>query len=544
MASSSSSESSSAPPRQPLFNTIAEGGPLSDLAAASVLQALLDYAERRDTYVPLLPEHVLLTESGAIEIVEDSGTAGTSQGSVFVAPESVKETAYSASAAYAWNLGIFLYVLLSGYQPFASSTTDCPFYTEFFTSKQLTCPPHFSRQVIALLCGMIVVLPEYRMSIPDIRAECMTWMMLMLQPPSSQGVADGGINIAPAPRGAKHPVRKRLKEQGIGGKSTLDRLDALGQLSVHGSDRTVLSGEAATGAAAAAAAGATGGLTLSLSCVDDNMAADSERRPPEDTPSPEPAQRGGDGPSTAAAWERRGEMPPPPPPQSRVAVWQGEVVGPHGKAHGSVRKGLCDHPNSPMTMSRQLQHLEGPLAQRPIAVIYSPDSSLPRKVSNDVAAAWSAPRAPRQTIRRPQFKRLGWDVRAAGPDGLLSRITSVLTELDIQFESPASTEQPLSVMTKPCVVSDAMGFGQMQAMISLAETSACDAPGSGSYRIDVARHSGDTFQFHAFYRQLRSGLKEIIEGSATQPAGGTTSPPPEPAAPGADAGARLPMATN
>ena len=419
-----------------------------------------------------------------------------------MAPESVKETAYSASAAYAWNLGIFLYVLLSGYQPFASSTTDCPFYTEFFTSKQLTCPPHFSRQVIALLCGMIVVLPEYRMSIPvrqpaalrsewlhrlfirssatslplyaprsqlpsplfpqDIRAECMTWMMLMLQPPSSQGVADGGINIAPAPRGAKHPVRKRLKEQGIGGKSTLDRLDALGKLSVHGSDRTVLSGEAATGAAAAAAAGATGGLTLSLSCVDDNMAADSERRPPEDTPSPEPAQRGGDGPSTAAAWERRGEMPPPPPPQSRVAVWQGEVVGPHGKAHGSVRKGLCDHPNSPMTMSRQLQHLEGPLAQRPIAVIYSPDSSLPRKVSNDVAAAWSAPRAPRQTIRRPQFKRLGWDVRAAGPDGLLSRITSVLTELDIQFESPASTEQPLSVMTKPCVVSDAMGFGQMQ----------------------------------------------------------------------------------
>ena len=181
----------------PLFNTIAEDGPLSDLAAATVLQQLLDYAERREAYTVLLPEHVLLGESGAVQVVEPGVRAcgprraaglradceraltaclcgvaaadapqSSREGSVFAAPESAQGAQCAAAAAYSWNLGIFLYVLLGGYQPFASSTPECPFYSEFVTSKQLTCPPHFSTQVITLLCGMIVVLPEHRMSIP------------------------------------------------------------------------------------------------------------------------------------------------------------------------------------------------------------------------------------------------------------------------------------------------------------------------------------------------------------------------------------------
>eukprot|EP00966_Prymnesium_polylepis_P136543 3154926-Prymnesium_polylepis.1 len=96
----------------------------------------------------------------------DDAKEGVPEGSVFAAPEAAQGAACAAPSAYVWNLGIFLYVLLSGYQPFASTSTRCPFYAEFVFSKQLTCPPHFSTHAITLLCGMIVLGAEFRMSIP------------------------------------------------------------------------------------------------------------------------------------------------------------------------------------------------------------------------------------------------------------------------------------------------------------------------------------------------------------------------------------------
>merc|ERR1719231_1569255 len=51
----------------------------------------------------------------------------------------------------------------------------------------------------------------------------------------------------------------------------------------------------------------------------------------------------------------------------------------------------------------------------------------------------------------------------------------------------------------------------------------------GFVRVDVSRHSGDTFQFHAFYRSLRELLSPILSESdmmppppAVQPSAGAT----------------------
>ena len=56
----------------PLLNTIAEDGPLSDFAAATVLLQLIDCVERRESYSPLLPEHVLLRQNSNI-VLADAG---------------------------------------------------------------------------------------------------------------------------------------------------------------------------------------------------------------------------------------------------------------------------------------------------------------------------------------------------------------------------------------------------------------------------------------------------------------------------------------
>jgi len=182
-------------------------------------------------------------------------------------------------------------------------------------------------------------------------------------------------------------------------------------------------------------------------------------------------------------------------------------------------------------MSRQLAAMQqpGPLAHRPIAVIYSPDSQLPRKVPSSVADAWSsrADAGPTQTARKAQVKRLGWDfVFAESADVLLARVTGVLDELHMPYDVPARKEAPTSILTMPRTICNGMGFGQMQASISLTKPA---APfGANVYRIDVARHAGDTFQFHAFYRQLRTGLSELIgwDGMAYASGSGVAAAPP------------------
>ena len=115
----------------PLLNTIAEDGPLSDFAAATVLLQLIDCVERRESYCALCcratcscdrtatlcsqtqvpgahcpPRPLALgSEAPMPSAAGDKEGQGTSQGSVFAAPESADGAKCSAAPAYVWNLG-------------------------------------------------------------------------------------------------------------------------------------------------------------------------------------------------------------------------------------------------------------------------------------------------------------------------------------------------------------------------------------------------------------------------------------------------------
>ena len=89
----------------------------------------------------------------------------------------------------------------------------------------------------------------------------------------------------------------------------------------------------------------------------------------------------------------------------------------------------------------------------------------------------------------------------------------------------------MGLITSPTHVDTSMGHGEMRATIVVTPTQPGE-PSAGSegvdksprspartspsspqlapYRIDVARYTGDTFQFHAFYRQLRDALRPLI----------------------------------
>eukprot|EP00315_Gephyrocapsa_oceanica_P014714 CAMPEP_0185358708 /NCGR_PEP_ID=MMETSP1364-20130426/8357_1 /TAXON_ID=38817 /ORGANISM="Gephyrocapsa oceanica, Strain RCC1303" /LENGTH=230 /DNA_ID=CAMNT_0027958831 /DNA_START=29 /DNA_END=717 /DNA_ORIENTATION=- len=194
VASVAAQASSSEARGQPLFDTIAEDGPLTDVAAASVLQSLLDYVERQEAYVPLLPSHVYVSERGAINVSETASPPGVppacelSGDVIFVPPEAPLREVQSA---YTWNLGIFFYVLLTGYPPFASKSVACPFWESFVASSRLSCPAHFTSSVISLLCGMIALPPEARMTVHEIRAEVMTWQLELLRPVNLTGNGNG-----------------------------------------------------------------------------------------------------------------------------------------------------------------------------------------------------------------------------------------------------------------------------------------------------------------------------------------------------------------
>jgi len=227
---------------------------------------------------------------------------------------------------------------------------------------------------------------------------------------------------------------------------------------------------------------------------------------PCNTPISEPRRVGASAGATMGASSADVDAMPPP-------GWAGmQVEGPHGMARDSLSRNLVAHPNSPTPMSRQLSSKQGVYASRPVAVIISPDSSMPRKVAADVAAAWSTrDHATTRPMRKPQVRRLGWDVTSElSAEKVLARAMSVLTEMGIPFDTPAPALRPLSILTRPHNFSGAMGSGQMQALIwiTLPEAQAAKATATSS-RIDVARHAGDTFQFHAFYRELRDGLKDI-----------------------------------
>ena len=182
---------------------------------------------------------------------------------------------------------------------------------------------------------------------------------------------------------------------------------------------------------------------------------------------------------------------------------------------------------------------------RPVAVMYSPSSDLPRKVSASFATSaggaggWAGGMRPQgaresgggsntsggalppEKRSRVKIKRLGWDVACpAGEEGIHAAIVSALGAMAIPYQphnDPVSGS--FGVLTGRAHYSDGMGPGTMQASILVTsvctssplaqsqETSRADHAG---WRIDVTRFTGDTFQFHAFYRALRDHLRPLF----------------------------------
>jgi hypothetical protein len=234
-------------------------------------------------------------------------------------------------------------------------------------------------------------------------------------------------------------------------------------------------------------------------------------------------------------------------PQESPAPEPRRVVGPHGTPLEEVRMALSPHPNTPKSSGPGRQH-------QPVAVIFSPSSRGVRKTtlcsasltgphclaagraSCAAAAAHAGPalsvgnqgglagftvppqlRAAGGAAGMPKLgRRLGWDVSYEG-DGLqlLAALLRVITKLQIEA---SVDEAQLSLTTAHVQVSRDMGLGAMQALLVVRERA--NAPGDldasaaagerRPYRIDIKRKGGDTFQFHAFYRQLRDALRPLI----------------------------------
>lgn len=215
----------------------------------------------------------------------------------------------------------------------------------------------------------------------------------------------------------------------------------------------------------------------------------------------------------------------------------------------SLENQLSPHPHTPNAERCNLH--------RPLAVLYSPLSEMPRKValqshmssiretsvqseplpgpstnfqlppqppasvsclsqpSSSIAAEPSAsfdakalqmalsavPQVPKQQLGA-QMRKLGWDIAwTHGQEELIDHVSSLLDNLKV----PHSTSLGSGCMlTGIHHVTDAMGMGEMQARVLVRPVD------TGRFRIDVGRTRGDTFQFHAFYRSLRASVAPLI----------------------------------
>jgi len=219
----------------------------------------------------------------------------------------------------------------------------------------------------------------------------------------------------------------------------------------------------------------------------------------------------------------------------------------HGATAESIGRSLLAHPNSPAATYDGLCR-----PTRPVAVIYSPQSQLPRKVAgeqrapagaslvvDDAPGAPSAPSAPPLMARgRIKVKRLGWTLDCpGGAEAVLSAIRGALDAMPVTHElqttkpslSPSQSAR-YCLLTGATHCADGMGPGIMRASIFVtpaadlgalphraehaSATSQSTSQSPSQWRVEVSRFTGDTFQFHAFYRQLRGMLQPLFQGTA------------------------------
>ncbi|KAF9239876.1 kinase-like domain-containing protein [Melanogaster broomeanus] len=149
----------------------------------------------------LKPENLLLDAAGTLKIsdfglsavykLKETGrTRPLSErcGSLpYVAPELNYGTPYQAEPVDAWGIGVILFTLLAGNTPWDEPTDRSPEFSRYLSGEIFNEVPwnRLGTSVLSLICGLLTVDPEKRMTLPDVYAH--PWCIRQSQL-ASQGV--------------------------------------------------------------------------------------------------------------------------------------------------------------------------------------------------------------------------------------------------------------------------------------------------------------------------------------------------------------------
>lgn len=166
-----------------LFAKIKKGGLEEDLARKYFQQLIwaVDYCHSRGvSHRDLKPENLLLDDKEDLKVSDfgfsalpeqkwNDGLLHTRCGTpAYVAPEVLRKKGYDGAKADTWSCGVILFVLLSGHLPFRNENA-MKMYVKILKA-EYEFPPWISRDAKRLISNLLVVDPEKRITIPEIRA--------------------------------------------------------------------------------------------------------------------------------------------------------------------------------------------------------------------------------------------------------------------------------------------------------------------------------------------------------------------------------------
>lgn len=178
-----------------LFDKIVAEGRFDEKNARFYFRQLVDGVEychaQGVCHRDLKPENLLLDEKMNLKIsdfglsalydappaadgVEDDAAAAqllhTTCGTPnYVAPEVLADKGYDGRAADVWSIGVILYVLLAGFLPFDEPTMSALFRK--IQKAEFTYPSWFSPEVRILLDKILVVSPEKRLTLLEVKSD-------------------------------------------------------------------------------------------------------------------------------------------------------------------------------------------------------------------------------------------------------------------------------------------------------------------------------------------------------------------------------------
>ncbi|KAJ6694906.1 CBL-INTERACTING PROTEIN KINASE 16 [Salix koriyanagi] len=166
-----------------LFAKIKKGGLEEDVARKYFRQLIcaVDYCHSRGvSHRDLKPENLLLDDKQDLKVSDfgfsalpeqkwNDGLLHTQCGTpAYVAPEVLRKKGYDGAKADTWSCGVILFVLLSGHLPFRNEN-PMRMYVKILKA-EYKFPPWISRDAERLISKLLVVDPEKRITIPEIRA--------------------------------------------------------------------------------------------------------------------------------------------------------------------------------------------------------------------------------------------------------------------------------------------------------------------------------------------------------------------------------------